>query len=200
MNKNINIIAKKLTTRKIKYFRYIDEYHQGNHFHLNDILFCVHIISEIDVDRQTFKAFNTSELDPLVMELPFSFLLTPTVELLNTTKFDELFAKKAEEDRLAMETHRKHLKEEADRKNREKDENFARLNPPLKRGSEVRLIDVPHSWIDFTKPGDTFFIDDVSLIDNVFVYALLVFAPRGKRGVYNFHTDIKFHDYHIKVK
>lgn len=200
MKSDEDLIIERLNNKAIKYFRYIDEYNRGNHSHMNDLLFCVHEIVDINREKQTFKAFNKDDYDPLLIEYPFTFLLSNDVELLDTSTLDKHFTLKAKENERLNEIYRKKLKEEMAKKNNDKDDNFARLKPPLKRGTEVTLINVPRAWIDFTKTGDVFYVDDVTLIDNELIYALLVVAPRGKRGIYKFHTDLKFHSNHLKAK
>lgn len=194
------MITEMLNNKEIKYFRYVDEYYARNTAHLNDDDFCVHLIIEIDPSTQTFKAYNTNEREPLVELYPYQFLLKPEVEVLNTKQFDEYFENKIEASRQFYGNYQAKEKQKESDCNKKKDANFARLNPPLKRGEEVTLVNVPRAWIDFTKKGDFFFIDDVNLIDDEFTYSLLVVSPRGKRGIYKFHTEMTFRDHHLKVK
>ncbi len=200
MKSDEDLIIERLNNKAIKYFRYIDAYSRGNHSHMNDPLFCVHEIVDINREEQTFKAFNKNDYHPLLIEYSFTFLLSNDVEVLDTSTFDKHFTLKAKENERLNELYRKKLKEEMAKKNKVKDDNFARLNPPLKRGTEVTLINVPRAWIYFTKKGDVFYVDDVALIEDKLIYALLVVAPRGKRGIYKFHTNLKFHSNHLKAK
>ena len=181
----------------VKYFRYIDDYWKNDKD--DSPLFCAYKVISIDNRKKEVVAMSLFECDPAEEKFPFSLFEKSDAIILNTNAIEDLLSQQKKQQRESSERLSAELKQRYIESEKEKDSHFLSISPPIKRGIKVLLVNYDKRLVDFSKKGDTFYVDDVGLIDNQIAYSVKVIAPRGSRGIYSFYSALGFHENNLKI-
>jgi len=186
---------------KIKYFRYIDISDPTSDYKEDDVLSCVYEILSFDENKKGITARWLEDCeDDYAFHFSISIFENHLAEILNTEDIEN-YLKEAEEKRKAfLKKQTRELKERFLKSEEVKESHFKDINPNIKRGLKVLLVGkFDHSLIDFSRKGDSFFIDDVKAEQGIIYYGLRVQGDRKNRGVYTFYTKLGFKEENLKV-
>ncbi|MFA5283350.1 MAG: hypothetical protein WC366_02390 [Bacilli bacterium] len=191
------IMKTAMNMNDVKYFRYIDDYWKNDKD--DSPLFCVYKVLSIDNRKNEVVVMSLFEYDPVEENFPFSLFEKGDATILSTIAIDDLLRQQEKQRRESCERLNVELEQRRIESEKEKNSHFLSINPRIKRGTEVLLVNYDRRLVDFSKKGDTFYVDDVGLIDNQIAYSVKVIAPRGSRGTYSFYSALGFHENNLKI-